>query len=99
MTILDSTAAIRKQNGAYGVYADLDHWIESLYFVRYRDPLLATTLSTYTAAEDALYADCRDWVVTPEVVTMAIIGAIASINGVGATVGDDWVSEYGRVAY
>ena len=90
MTILDSTVAIREQNGAYGVYAGLDHWIGSLYFVRYRNPLLATTLSAYDAAEDALYADRRDWVVTPEVVTMAIIGAIASIDRVGATTREDW---------
>jgi len=96
LTILDSTVAIREQNGAYGVYAGLDHWIGSLYLVRYHDPLLATTLSAYDAAEDALYADRRDGVVTPEVVTMAIIGAIASIDGVGAAAGDDWVSEYGR---
>jgi len=78
---LDSTVAIREQNGAYGVYVGLDHWIGSLYFVSYRDPLLATTLSAYDAAADALYADLRDGVVTPEVVTMAIIAAIASIDG------------------
>jgi len=90
LTILDSTVAIREQNGAYGVYAGLDHWIGSLYLVRYHDPLLATTLSAYDAAEDALYADRRDGVVTPEVVTMAIIGVIASIDGVGAAAGDDW---------
>ena len=81
MTLLDSTVAIRKQNGTYGVYASLDHWIGSLYFVIYRDPLLATTLSTYDAAADALYTNVRDGFVTPEVVTMAIIEAIVSING------------------
>ena len=89
MTPLDSTVTIREQNGAYGVYAGLDHWIRSLYFVSYRDPLLATTLSVYGAAEDALYADLRDGVVALEVVTMAIIGAIASIDRVGAAAGDD----------
>ena len=90
MTIFDSTVAIREQNGAYGVYAGLDHWIGSLYFVGYHNPLLVTTLSAYDATEDALYANRRDGVVTPEMVTMAIIGAITSIDGVGAAAGDYW---------
>ena len=99
MTIFNSTVAIREQNGAYGVYVGLDHWIGSLYLVRYRDPLLATTLSTYNDTGGTLYADRRDGVVTPEVVTMAINGAIASINKVAAAARDNCFSEYGRVAY
>jgi len=81
LTPLDFTVVIRKQNGAYGIYADLNHWIGSLYFVSYRDPLLATTLSAYDAAVDTLYANLRDGVVTPEVVMMLIIRAIAIIDG------------------
>ena len=87
MTPLDSTVTIREQNGAYGVYTGLDHWIGSLYFVSYRNPLLATTLSAYNAAADALYADLRDGVVTLEVVTMPIIRAIASIDGLPPPLG------------
>ena len=80
LTPLDSTVAIRKQNGAYGVYAVLHHWIRSLYFISYHEPLFVTTLSAYDAAADALYADLRDRVVTPEVVTIPIIGMIANID-------------------
>ena len=71
---------IREQNGVYDVYAGLNHRIELLYFVSYRNPLLTTTLSAYTAVSDALYTDLRERVVTLKVATMVIIGTIASIN-------------------
>ena len=81
LTPLNSTVAIREHNGAYGIYAVLDHWIGFLYFVSYRNPLLDTTLSAYNAVADALYANLRDGVVTPEVVTMPIIRVSVSIDG------------------
>ena len=81
MTPFDSSVAIREQNGACGIYAGLDHWIGSLYFVSYCNLFLTTTLSAYEAAADTLYNNLGDGVVTPKVVTRAIIGAIANING------------------
>ena len=81
MTAVGSTVAIRKQNGVYSIYTGLNHWIGSLYFVSYRELLLATTLSAYNTVADAFYADLRDGVITLEVAMMGIIGVITSING------------------
>ena len=81
MTPLDFSVAICKQNGACDIYTRFDNWIGSLYFVSYGDYFLTTTLSPFDAVTDALYADLRDGVITPEVVTRVIIGAIVSIKG------------------
>jgi len=76
---------VREQNGAYGVFVDVNHWVGSCYFVSYRDPLIKTTLDAYDATADSIYEDLKTGAINPDAITTAIIGSIGLIDGSART--------------
>jgi Zn-dependent M16 (insulinase) family peptidase len=72
---------VRAKNGAYGVFSSMNAWDGTFAFISYRDPNLDKTLDAYDQAAISIRNDVDSGVITDDVISTAIIGAIGDIDG------------------